>query len=110
MFPIACIAFSRENRDSLSIKYGWSVYHPNDTFDKKRARAIAEARMNKLQYSTQAAEPKVNAVLDAIFADLFKINELQTVCGSDGPDLPYLPSRMLKQLKRNIDKKRAAVV
>lgn len=74
-FPVACIAFNRETPESTDVRFGVSVYHPDDNFDRARARAIAEARMNKSGVVISVDEPKVSSVLKAICALLLKSEE-----------------------------------
>jgi hypothetical protein len=71
-FPMACVCFVRDTPQSLVVKYGWSIFHPGDKFDRTRARAIAESRMMKYGICILVKEPKVNIILKEIFDDLLQ--------------------------------------
>lgn len=49
--PVGCIAYrlrqGSANDRFTRITYGWSMCNPSDNWDSKRARMIAEGRLNK---------------------------------------------------------------
>ena len=46
-YPVGCVAFSY---DSYGVSYSVSIVHPDDKFDRKVAREIAEGRLLKSPY------------------------------------------------------------
>lgn len=50
-FPVACIA-TRVNHDSKKMEYGYSVYNPNDQFNKSVAREEADKKIEEKGFFT----------------------------------------------------------
>lgn len=71
--PIGCVAYRRDfDEDGMEyVAYGTSFLHPNDSFNRARARQIALGRMRAERVSVIPEDPSnaLAAVLDAVYSD-----------------------------------------
>lgn len=90
-FPTGCIAYSYSKPDG-KIRFGYSVYHPGDKFDKKLGRHIAKQRMLKRpRFSWSEPDRSLNMVL----YDVCCLLQKEDVSGRFKDSLSHMKRRLM---------------
>lgn len=89
-FPAGCVAYSYD-RDEGKIRFGFSIHHPKDKFDRSLARHIAKQRMMKRpRFSWNTPDTPLNEVLHNVCCEL------------QGSELPGRFKQVLSHMKRRL--------
>ncbi|MDP2696095.1 MAG: hypothetical protein Q8O87_02470 [bacterium] len=103
-FPVGCFAYrilpaNPVAKDRIVLEFGYSIYNPQDKFDRRSSRAVAESRL-----ITACMQNSGDGIIPFAVARMLQTVADEEFSGFNAPNAFRLPNRFKKACANMADK------